>query len=116
MFRFITRAVFHPSLVPSRLSSNAGNFITVKVIDRDAKLIETKAKIGSNMLDVILDNKIDVDGFGACEGTLACSTCHIVLDSENYKTLPEPVDEENGHVGLGLRFDAHIAAGLSNCR
>ena len=102
MFRFITRAVFHPSLVSSRLSSNAGNFITVKVIDRDAKLIETKAKIGSNMLDVILDNKIDVDGFGACEGTLACSTCHIVLDSENYKTLPEPVDEENDMLDLAF--------------
>lgn len=31
---------------------------------------------------------------GACEGTLACSTCHVVLPQEVYDQLPPPVDEE----------------------
>ena len=102
MFRFITRLIFNQNLVLQRYSSNSNNFINVKIIDRDGKSIDAKAKIGSNMLDVVIDNKLDVDGFGACEGTLACSTCHVVLDSEYYKTLPEPVEEENDMLDLAF--------------
>ena len=32
---------------------------------------------------------------GACEGTLACSTCHLIFKDEDYKKIPEqPTDEE----------------------
>lgn len=31
---------------------------------------------------------------GACGGTLACSTCHVVVAERFYKMLPEPQDEE----------------------
>ena len=32
---------------------------------------------------------------GACEGTLACSTCHLIFSEEHYNKLPEkPTDEE----------------------
>ncbi|CAF0847090.1 unnamed protein product [Adineta ricciae] len=102
LLSLITRTVFNSNFVFQRYSSNANQFVNVKVIDRDQKPIDAKAKVGSNMLDVILDNKIDIDGFGACEGTLACSTCHVILDSENYKTLPEPVEEENDMLDLAF--------------
>ena len=38
-----------------------------------------QAKEGDNLLDVVINNDLDIDGFGACEGTLACSTCHLVF-------------------------------------
>ena len=41
-----------------------------------------QAKDGDNLLDVVINNDVDIDGFGACEGTLACSTCHIVFTEE----------------------------------
>jgi len=32
---------------------------------------------------------------GACEGTLACSTCHLIFSEHNYNKLPQkPTDEE----------------------
>lgn len=31
---------------------------------------------------------------GACEGTLACSTCHVIFDEDVYKTLGRVTDEE----------------------
>lgn len=32
---------------------------------------------------------------GACEGTLTCSTCHVILSPKDYDALPEkPSDEE----------------------
>ncbi|XP_063404839.1 adrenodoxin-like isoform X1 [Mytilus trossulus] len=53
------------------------------------------AKVGDNLLDIIIDNDIDVDGFGACEGTLACSTCHLIFKPDQYEQIHEkPTDEE----------------------
>ena len=32
---------------------------------------------------------------GACEGTLACSTCHLIFNERDYDKLPQkPTDEE----------------------
>ena len=31
---------------------------------------------------------------GACEGTLSCSTCHLVVDSQWYEKIPDPLTEE----------------------
>lgn len=31
---------------------------------------------------------------GACEASLACSTCHVVITSDHYDKLPEPCEEE----------------------
>lgn len=57
--------------------------------------INAKAKVGDNLLDVIVNNNIDLDGFGACEGTLTCSTCHLIFKPADYERLPDkPGDEE----------------------
>ncbi|KHG12350.1 fdxB [Gossypium arboreum] len=39
----------------------------------------------------------------ACEGSLACSTCHvIVMDMEYYNKLEDPTDEENDMLDLAF--------------
>jgi ferredoxin-2, mitochondrial len=40
---------------------------------------------------------------GACDGSLACSTCHLILTQETYDSLPEPCEEELDM--LDLAFD-----------
>ncbi|KAK9909838.1 hypothetical protein WJX75_008196 [Coccomyxa subellipsoidea] len=43
----------------------------------------------------------DIDLEGACEGSLACSTCHVVIeDPALYDKLPEPTDDENDMLDL----------------
>lgn len=43
----------------------------------------------------MINNNIDIEGFGACEGTLTCSTCHLIFSQEVYDKLPsKPCDEE----------------------
>ena len=42
-------------------------------------IVDHQAKDGDNLLDIAINNDIDLDGFGACEGTLACSTCHVIF-------------------------------------
>ncbi|KAK2157512.1 hypothetical protein NP493_1855g00030 [Ridgeia piscesae] len=65
-----------------------------------------KAKIGDNLLDVILENNVEVEGFGACEGTLACSTCHLVFSQDQFNKIPEkPTDEELDMLDLAFGLE-----------
>lgn len=39
-------------------------------------------------------HKHDIDLEGACEGSLACSTCHVIIAPEWYDKLPEATEGE----------------------
>ena len=54
----------------------------------EGEKVTVTAPEGDNLLDIVINNDIDIDGFGACEGTLACSTCHVVLSQEDFDRLP----------------------------
>jgi len=69
---------------------------TVSIIFKfpDGSRKTAKAKIGENILDAVLQNHLDIDGYGACEGTLACSTCHLVFSPENFAKLQQKATDE----------------------
>lgn len=57
--------------------------------------------VGLHLLEIAHKNGIDLEG--ACEASLACSTCHvIVVDEDYYDMLPEPEDEENDMLDLAF--------------
>ena len=69
--------------------------VSVTFITADGEKHLAKGKEGDNLLDIVIDQEIDIDGFGACEGTLACSTCHLIFKQEDFDRLPdEATDEE----------------------
>lgn len=69
--------------------------IEVIFVKANGDKIKAKGKIGDSLLDVVVNNNVDLDGFGACEGTLTCSTCHLVFKKDDYDALPsKPSDEE----------------------
>lgn len=39
---------------------------------------------------------------GACEGSLACSTCHVIVEPEYFDKMEEPSDEENDMLDLAF--------------
>lgn len=43
----------------------------------------------------IQDPLSNVPTAAACEKSIACSTCHVILDPDSYDKLEEPSDEEN---------------------
>ena len=51
-----------------------------------------QAKVGDTLLEVAKEFDIDVEG--ACEGTLSCSTCHLILDPEWFDKILDPLTEE----------------------
>ena len=42
----------------------------------------------------MINNDVDIDGFGACEGTLACSTCHLIFTQEDFDKIDEEATDE----------------------
>lgn len=64
---------------------------------------EVEARVGDSLLDVAHEHGVDIEG--ACEGQMACSTCHVIVDPAHYGRLPEPKEEEEDMLDLafGLR-------------
>lgn len=85
--------------------------VTITFLMPDGEKVQTKAKVGDNLLDVIIENSVDVDGFGACEGTLACSTCHLIFKQTDFEQLPSPPTDEELDM-LDLAFDLHETSRL----
>lgn len=53
---------------------------------------------GTTVLQAAWDNGIDIEG--ACEGSMACSTCHVIVDDDHFGLLPGPSDEEEDLLDL----------------
>lgn len=62
---------------------------------------EVEAAPGQRLLDVAWAAKQPLEG--ACEGVMACSTCHVIVDKEDFGKLPPASDEEEDM----LDFAAH---------
>ncbi|XP_038900026.1 2Fe-2S ferredoxin-like [Benincasa hispida] len=75
--------------------------ISVTFVLKDGEEQQIRVPVGMSMLEAAHLNDIELEG--ACEGSLACSTCHvIVMDMEYYNKLEEPVDEENDMLDLAF--------------
>ena len=61
---------------------------------------EINAENGISILEVAHKNGIDLEG--ACEGSLACSTCHVIVDKEFFDKLSEPTEEEEDMLDLAF--------------
>lgn len=62
--------------------------IEIYFIRADGTRIKAAGKSGDSLLDVVVNSSIDLEGFGACEGTLTCSTCHLIFKQEDFDRLP----------------------------
>ena len=60
--------------------------------------VAVRAREGESLLDVAHNNGVDLEG--ACESSLACSTCHCILSDEIYDALEEPCEEEEDLLDL----------------
>lgn len=74
---------------------------TVKIIFVDkGEQKEFSVPVGTTVLEAAHNNNIDLEG--ACEGSLACSTCHVVVDKKFYDMLEEPSEDEEDMLDLAF--------------
>ena len=61
---------------------------------------EVDAPAGAILLEIARLNDIDIEG--ACEGSLSCSTCHVIIDPDTYGRLPDPDEGERDMLDLAF--------------
>ncbi|KAJ7158687.1 ferredoxin [Mycena filopes] len=82
-------------------SQAPGTGITIHFRDAKGSLVKTvEANEGDDLLSIAHEHDVDLEG--ACEGSVACSTCHVILPPEYYDLLPEPDDDENDMLDMAF--------------
>ncbi|XP_060626967.2 adrenodoxin, mitochondrial [Anolis sagrei] len=104
------RRLLHASPRPS-----SEDKVTVHFVNRDGDKLTAQGKVGDSLLDVVVDNNLDIDGFGACEGTLACSTCHLIFEDQIYEKLDAITDEELDMLDLAYGLTDRSRLGCQIC-
>lgn len=90
----------------------------VTFIDKDGDKHTFEVADGDNLLDIAQANDLEMEGtpqlrtpsnfdltcnIGACGGSCACSTCHVIVtDDSFYDKMAEPDDEENDMLDLAF--------------
>ena len=59
---------------------------------------EVEAEPGQRLLDVAWAAREPLEG--ACEGVMACSTCHVIVDADDFAALPPASEEEEDLLDL----------------
>ncbi len=72
-------------------------------IERDGTPREVDAPVGLSVLEVAHKHGIDIEG--ACEGSLACSTCHVIVDQEWFRKLKSPSEDEEDMLDLAFGLE-----------
>lgn len=72
--------------------------ITFVLPDGSEKTIS--APNGISLLEVAHQNAVSLEG--ACEGSLACSTCHVIVDEAFYSQLPAASEDEEDMLDLAF--------------
>ena len=78
-------------------------------IERDGTRREVDAPLGLSVLEIAHRHGVDIEG--ACEGSLACSTCHVIVDGDWFPKLAEPTEDEEDMLDLaaGARRTSRLA-------
>uniref|UniRef100_A0A8C8VHB8 2Fe-2S ferredoxin-type domain-containing protein n=1 Tax=Pelusios castaneus TaxID=367368 RepID=A0A8C8VHB8_9SAUR len=89
--------------------------VTVHFINKDGEKLTATAKEGESLLEVVVNQNLDIDGFGACEGTLACSTCHLIFEKDAFRKLDPITDEELDMLDLAYGLTDTSRLGCQVC-
>jgi 2Fe-2S ferredoxin len=88
----------HPDRGPNRTTMPRMTFI-----ERDGTRREVDAPLGLSVLEIAHKHGIDIEG--ACEGSLACSTCHVIVDPAWYPRLARPTEDEEDMLDLAFGLE-----------
>lgn len=77
-----------------------GEELYITFVDKDGSEHKFAVAPGDNLLDIAQANDLEMEG--ACGGSCACSTCHIIVDEKSYDEMPEPDDDENDMLDLAF--------------
>ena len=72
-------------------------------IERDGTRREVDAPNGLSVLEIAHKHNVDIEG--ACEGSLACSTCHVIIEGDWFAKLDTPTEDEEDMLDLAFGLE-----------
>ena len=83
--------------------------IKVRFSDTQGNVIEGEGEVGQSLLEV--GQALGLPLEGTCEGQMACSTCHVIVDAEWFDKLAEASEEEEDMLDFaaGVRHTSRLS-------
>ena len=72
-------------------------------VERNGIPRQVDAPLGLSVLEIAHANDVDIEG--ACEGSLACSTCHVIVDPAWSGKLARPTEDEEDMLDLAFGME-----------
>ena len=72
--------------------------MNIRFVGRDGAVRTVVAAIGDRLLDVAQSDGQPLEG--TCEGQLACATCHVIVDRDDFARLPPATEDEEDMLDL----------------
>ena len=72
-------------------------------VERDGTRREVEAPLGLSVLEIAHKHGVDIEG--ACEGSLACSTCHVIVEGDWFGKLGDPTEDEEDMLDLAFGLE-----------
>ncbi|CAH1642548.1 unnamed protein product [Spodoptera littoralis] len=67
--------------------------VNITYVDKDGNRIKVRGKVGDNVM--YLAHRHDIPMEGACEASLACTTCHVYVPPDYFDKLPASEEKED---------------------
>mgnify|MGYP000013904347 CR=1 FL=1 len=69
-------------------------------VNRDGSRTECEAPAGLSLIEIAHRNNVDIEA--ACEGSLACATCHVIVEDDWYDRTGEASEAEEDMLDLAF--------------
>ena len=82
--------------------------VTVIFVKPDGAETHVTGEPGTTLLELAQSVGIDIEG--ACEGNMACSTCHLIVEEKFFDLLPDASEDEEEMLDLasGLKRTSRL--------
>ncbi|CAH4032337.1 adrenodoxin-like protein 1, mitochondrial [Pieris brassicae] len=67
--------------------------VNIVYVDKEGNKTKVRGKIGDNAL--YLAHRYGIEMEGACEASLACTTCHVYVNQDYFDKLPQSEEKED---------------------
>jgi 2Fe-2S ferredoxin len=74
----------------------------ITFITPSGEKIKVDAPVGLSVLEIAHHHRDQIYLEGACEGSLACSTCHVIVEPEWYDMLTSATEDEEDMLDLAF--------------
>ncbi|XP_077185890.1 ferredoxin-2, mitochondrial [Paroedura picta] len=90
--------------------------VNVVFVDRSGQRIKVQGRVGDDVLRLAQKNGIELEG--ACEASLACSTCHVYVSHQFVDKLPTPDEREEDMLDMAplLQENSRLGCQIILCK